>query len=110
MGSGYHGGFGDTIGARNNASESLKRQSVQVQKHRNPVFSAKGHVTLESIAGRAEFFLGKSLARIQYELGKYGYKTKRRDSKNKKSKARLIVTLNPNKDRNITQMQISPGS
>ncbi len=99
MGTGYHGGFGNTAGA--DKSELKKKE---------PIFSKKGHVTLESIKARAEFFLGKSAARLEHELHKYGYKTKRRPSLHSTSKAKIIVTLNPSKDRNITQIQVSPGS
>lgn len=70
----------------------------------------KGHVTLKSISARAEFFLGKSPARIEHELHKHGYETIRRPSKHSTSKAKIIVSLNSNVDRNITQVQISPGS
>lgn len=103
MGTGYHGGFGNTAG-----SGSPKPKPAS--KKKEPIFSEKGHVTLESIKARAEFFLGKSVARLEYELHKHGYETQRRPSKHSTSKAKIIVTLNGNKDRNISQMQISPGS
>lgn len=91
----------------NKANE--KKVSV-LAKRKPPIFSKSGHVTLESIARRAEFFLGKSVARIEHEMHKYGYETARRASKHSTSKAKIIMTLNPTKDRNISQVQISPGS
>ena len=75
-----------------------------------PIFSDTGHVTKESISNRREFFLGKSVARLEHELHKYGYETTRRPSKNRGSKAKVIITLNKSKERNIAQIQVSPGS
>lgn len=80
------------------------------RKSKNPIFDKNGHVTFNSISARREFFLGKSVARIEHELSKHGYKTKRRPSAREKSRAKIIVTLNPSKERNVTQIQISPGS
>ncbi len=104
MGTGFHGGFGNTFGAR-----SKVNINVMIKK-KKPIFDEKGHVTLESISNRAEFFLGKSVARLEYELHKHGYETKRRPSKHSTSKAKIIVTLNVSKDRNVSQIQVSPGS
>lgn len=109
MGAGYHGGFGHTKGAeRRKERNSLKQKSIIVNKQ--PIFSKKGHVTLESISSRREYFIGKSVAKIDAILHKAGYETKRRPSKHSNSKAKIIITLNPDKDRNITQVQISLGS
>ena len=88
----------------------LKKKKSETKPPRKPIFDKNGHVTLNSIAARAEFFLGKSVARLEHELRKYGYKTYRRFSNHKGSKAKIIVTLNKSKDRNIAQVQVSPGS
>ena len=58
----------------------------------------------------AEFFLGKSVARLEHELYKYGYETRRRASTHSSSRAKIIVTTNASKDRNVRQIQVSPGS
>jgi len=50
MGAGYHGGFGNTTGANKPSP-----------KKKEPIFNKKGHVTLESIKARAEFFLESQL-------------------------------------------------
>ena len=106
MGTGYFGGFGsNTKGAREFIESKEKNR-----KKKMPIFSEEGHVTLESIKERAEFFLGKSVARLEHELHKHGYTTQRRPSKHSTSKAKLIQTLNANKERNITQIMVSPGS
>lgn len=88
--------------------KSIKKKSIIANKQ--PIFSKNGHVTLESISARREYFIGKSVAKIDSILHKAGYETKRRPSKHSTSKAKIIVSLNPDKDRNITQVQISPGS
>lgn len=103
MGTGYHGGFGNTVG-------SGTYKPVPSPKKKKPIFSKTGHVTLESIKARAEFFLGKSVARLEHELHKHGYETRRRPSIHSTSKAKIIVTLNGTKERNISQIQVSPGS
>ena len=77
---------------------------------KKPIFDQAGHVTFNSISSRREFFLGKSVARLQHELNKHGYETSRRPSVHKGSKAKFIVTMNRSKERNITQIQVSPGS
>ena len=130
MGAGFHGGFGNTSGSRDYAviTENktkpekqditrLEKQDIitnsekkQKNKDKKPIFDKNGTVTKESIRNRAEFFLGKPAARLEHELQKHGYETMRRPSKNSGSKAKIIVTLNPSKEKNITQLQVSPGS
>lgn len=110
MGTGYHGGFGNTMGAENSASALKDEKKYPVKKKKEPIFSKTGHVTLKSIKARAEFFLGKSVAQLDHELQKHGYKTQRRPSTHSSSKAKIIMTLNSNKERNVSQIQVSPGS
>ena len=74
------------------------------------IFSDTGHVTKQSISERREFLLGKSVARLEHELQKHGYETTRRPSKNRGSNAKIIITLNKSKEKNIAQIQVSPGS
>ena len=75
-----------------------------------PIISKTGHVTFNSISARREFFLGKSVAKLEHELHKFGYQTTRRASNHRGSKAKFIITLNTSKERNITQIQVSKGS
>lgn len=119
MSSGGNSGVSNgTAGAQGSLEQTnLQNAAVKNEERLNglsarkqPIFSRSGHVTFESISKRAEFFLGKSVARIEHEMHKYGYKTARRASKHSTSKAKIIMTLNPSKDRNISQVQISPGS
>lgn len=60
------------------------------RKLKKPIFSATGHVTVESICERAEFFLGKSVARLEHELHKYGYETRRRHQRTQALEQKLL--------------------
>lgn len=88
----------------------ITKEKQKIKKIKKPIFEKNGHVTLRSISERREFFLGKSVKRIEHELNKYGYVTRRRKGNHKGSKAVIIEILNPSKERNIAQVQISPGS
>ena len=48
-----------------------------------------------------------SAPKIASILEKHGYKTQIKDSKHVGSKAKIITTLNPSKERNITQTQVT---
>lgn len=110
MGAGYHGGFGHTKGGVSHNNRAKPVNTPDKKFNRQPIFSDKGHVTVESISARREFFLGKSVAKIEHILHTYGYETKRRSSIYATSKAKIIVTTNSSADRNVTQVQFSPGS
>lgn len=45
----------------------------KTKKIRLPIFTSSGHVTLNSISERREFFLGKSVNKIKNILKRYGY-------------------------------------
>jgi hypothetical protein len=64
----------------------------------------------KSFEGHREYFLGKSVKRIAKEMEKHGYKVRIEDSRHKFSKAKRIVVLNPSKERNVSVVQVSPGS
>ena len=100
MGAGYHGGFGATKG-------SIK---LNLQLFANKAIAPDGHVTAQSLSDHREYFWGKSVAKIEKILQKFGYKTKRRPSTHANSKAKIIVTTNHSKTKNITQVQVSSGS
>ena len=54
--------------------------------------------------------LGKTVGQINKMLQKRGYETTIRKSKFSTSRAKVIVIGNSSKERNITQVQVSPGS
>lgn len=80
------------------------------QEEKLPAFSDKGHVTPKSIEENMELFIGKSVNEIEQLLREHGYLTEERGSTHFGSKAEILVILNPSKDRNITQVQVSPYS
>lgn len=84
--------------------------TINNKPQRKPIFDQTGHVTFESISARREHFLGKSVSQIDKELHKYGYQTRIRGSIHASSKARIIVVTNSTKERNISQVQVSPKS
>lgn len=75
---------------------------------RKPIFDNDGHITLQSVSERREFFLGKSAILLLKILLKYGYKAEIHDSNVHGSKARIIIILNNSAKRNITQVQVTP--
>ena len=67
-------------------------------------------VTEASISKYRERFLGKKVGQIDRMLRKRGYETIIRKSVHSTSKAKVIVVGNADSERNITQVQVSPGS
>ena len=63
-----------------------------------------------SISKYRERFMGKTVGQIEKMLRKRGYQTVIRKSKHATSRAKVIVIGNSGNDRNITQVQVSPGS
>ena len=91
-------------------ASTVRKPPKGKKSSKRPIFTKKGHVTLRSVSARREFLLGKSVARIEHELRAHGYEVTRRGSKFSGSKAKIVLTLNSSKHRNIKQIQISPGS
>lgn len=92
------------------ATSTENEKRIADRSEKTPIFSPTGHVTLESISLRREFFLGKSAAKIDHILKRNGYTTTRRNSVHSTSKAKAIVITNSSKQRNIKQVLVSPGS
>ena len=67
-------------------------------------------ITKQSISDHREKFLGKTVGQIDKLLRKRGYETTIRKSKFSSSRAKVIVVGNSSNERNITQVQVSPGS
>ena len=74
------------------------------------VGTAGARITQDSISDHREKFLGKTVGQINKMLKKRGYETTIRKSKFSTSRAKVIVVGNSSKERNITQVQVSPGS
>ena len=105
MSKGMSGHFSGTKGTKS-------VENVQDKKHTTttPLFSNTGHVSKRSISANREFFYNKSVTQIDNALKDQGYKTTIRKSKHESSSAKIIVSTNPDKHRNIVQVQVSPGS
>ena len=74
------------------------------------VGTAGAKITRESISAHREKFLGKAVGQIDKMLRQRGYQTTIRKSTHSTSKAKVIVIGNSSATRNITQVQVSPGS
>lgn len=105
MGTGNHGGFGKTLGSKRSPSFPMNLQFFA-----SKAFEKGGHISEESFEGHREFFLGKSAKRLQKEMEKQGYQTHIERSTHPKSKAKKIVVENKSKEKNISNIQVSPGS
>lgn len=105
MGAGSHGGFGNSLGSRKNG-----RMKTNLQFFASKVFGVGGLITEEAFAKHGAFFLGKSAKRIVKEMQQQGYEIHIERSTHKTSKARKVVVDNPSKIKNVTSVQISPGS
>lgn len=67
-------------------------------------------VSARSISDHREKFMGKTVGQINKVLQRRGYQTTIRKSTHSTSRAKVIVVGNSSKNRNITQVQVSPGS
>lgn len=97
MGSGNKGLYSNTRGSRSAWKKT-------------PLFSSNGHLTEASVSANREFFYKKTATEISRELEKNGYETSIRGSTHANSKAKVIVVGNSDQNRNVTQVQVSPGS
>ena len=79
-------------------------------KKSDGAFSSRGHITDKSVSEFREQFIGKSIGQIAEDMKKYGYEAIIGKSKHPGSKAKIIVVKNSDKHKNITQVQVSPGS
>lgn len=75
-----------------------------------PELFEEGHVTYESIAAHREEFMGKNIEQLSKLLKVNGYQFNIRGSIHENSKAQVMVITNSSKNRNIKQLQLSPGT
>ena len=102
------GRFKGTKGDKNTVVANEK-----AKKKISPLFR-NGKITYAGVSAHREKFMGKNVYQIAKILKKQGYEVSIKDSKRKKkgSKAKIIVITNSSQKehRNITQVQVSPGS
>ena len=98
--------FKGTKGAKNASIDA------EPKKKKIPPLFRNGGITYSGISAHREKFMGKNVGQIMKLLRKQGYVVSLKPSKRKNqgSKAKIIVIHNPSKQRNITQVQVSPGS
>lgn len=72
-----------------------------------PLFD-NGHVTYEGIAAHREEFMNKSVEQIADMLRQNGYEFNLRGSTHSGSTAQVFEIINPSRERNIKQLQVSP--
>lgn len=94
--------FSGTQGAKN--MQSLPKKYV-----RTSPFTSTGHISISSIRNFREHFMKKNVYEIQKMLEDNGYETTIRRSKKKDSNAKIIEINNGSKQKNISQVQVSPG-
>ena len=80
---------------------------LNIQHFASKVFSKTDHVSFESLKQHGSDLLDKSPSQIKSMMQEVGYDAKIEPSKFQNSTAQKVVTLNPSKDRNITQIQVS---
>lgn len=103
MSKGLSGHFSGTKGA--------KKFNMQLQLHsKQDIVSGKGHITVSRIRQNQRFWHTTNVQKIEKYLRNHGYEFEKRASKRRGSNAVVIVITNQSKDRNISQIQISPGS
>ncbi|WP_187119677.1 hypothetical protein, partial [Numidum massiliense] len=83
-------------------------KSTNVPKVKPELFK-NGRVTVESIKENRNIFINKHPNDIANMLKDAGYEVSIRDSKNDISSAKIIKVLNPEKGKNVMQVQVSPG-
>lgn len=111
MGKKIHGSFIKSLSATKIIIEA-KEIKEKIKINASSFLDEKGHVTLESISNNREWFYGKTIDDFIKILTEHGYTVEIKDSTNKKngSKAEILRITNVSKERNIAQVQVSPGS
>lgn len=86
------------------------KYKLDIQRFASKIFRKDGHTDFRRIADNRELFYGKSVHQINEVMKEQGYETSIRKSKHSNSKAKFIVVGNSNKNRNITTVEVTPGS
>ncbi len=118
MSKGTSGHFSGTKGSfttKGIAAESelgAKNPAVAFERKVNAVkdiFSSDGSISAGAIRNNADTFTNKSVYVYATALQDQGYNVQVKNSIKSKSGAQIITVSNPSKDRNISQVQVSPG-
>ncbi len=86
------------------------KYKLDIQYFASKIFRKDGHTDYRRIADNREMFYDKSAYQISSAMEEQGYETVVRKSIHSNSKAKLIIVGNSNKNRNITAVEVSPGT
>lgn len=103
------------MGMKANSGHFLKtkgalKYSLNIQKFASKVFRKDGHTDFRRIADNRELFYDKSIYQINNAMKEQGYDTTIRKSVHSNSKAKFIIVGNSNKNRNVTSVEVTPGT
>ncbi len=86
------------------------KYKLDIQYFASKIFRRDGHTDYKRIARNREMFYDKSVYQINEAMEQQGYETVIRKSVHSNSKAKFIVVGNSNKNRNVTTVEVTPGT
>ena len=86
------------------------KYKLNIQYFASKIFRKDGHTDYRRIADNRELFYDKSVSQISNAMKEQGYETTIRKSTHSGSNAKFIVVGNSNKSKNITTVEVSPGT
>jgi len=86
------------------------KYKLNIQFFASKIFRKDGHTDYKRIADNRELFYGKNANQISAAMKQQGYETTIRKSTHSNSKAKFIVVGNSDKNRNVTTVEVTPGS
>lgn len=81
------------------------KYGLNIQYFASKIFSKNGHVSEESLRKHGQDLLGKTPIQVKGMMNEAGYECSIRPGR---KTATVVISTNPSKNRNITQVQISP--
>jgi len=91
-------------------TKGSSKYSPDIEDFASKIFRKDGHTDYKRIAKNRELFYNKSIYQINNAMKEKGYETTIRKSTHSASKAKFIIVGNSNKNRNVTAVEVSPGS
>lgn len=86
------------------------KHKLNIQYFASKIFRKDGHTDYKRIADNRELFYDKSVSQINSAMKEQGYETTIRKSTHSGSRAKFIVVGNSNQNRNVTAVEVTPGS
>lgn len=91
-------------------TSGYQKYKLDIQYFASKIFRKDGHTDYKRIADNREMFYDKSVYQINSVMKQQGYETTIRKSVHSNSKAKFIIVGNSNKQRNVTAIEVTPGS